>query len=68
MRTCARPGCERLVPSNLLACREDWFALPKPLRDAVWRHYRQGQEHTGEISEAYLAAFRACLEWWEANP
>ena len=54
---CPAPGCDRQVNYTMLACRPHWYAIPKSLRDAVWRTYRRGlgagsPEHT----EAVLAA------------
>ncbi len=38
-----------------------WFALPKPLRDAIWREYRPGQEHDKKPSARYLAVQRRAI-------
>jgi hypothetical protein len=37
-------------------CRDHWFALPKPIRDEIWRTYRKGQEDDKRPSEAYVRA------------
>jgi hypothetical protein len=39
----------------MFACRPHWFALRKPLRDAIWREYRQGQEADKLPSYRYMA-------------
>lgn len=39
---CPRRGCRVQVPYEQLACKRDWYALPKPIRDAVIRAYRRG--------------------------
>jgi hypothetical protein len=38
---CPRPGCKREVPPDLFACTPDWFSIPKPLRDQIWRTWRR---------------------------
>lgn len=55
--TCPAPGCAREVSDDLLACREHWYALPKPMRDALWRAYN---DH-GRGSPAHTAAVSSCL-------
>ncbi len=44
-------------------CKKHWFALPKPMRDAVWAAYRPGQEVTRDPSREYLEASRAAIEY-----
>ncbi len=47
----------------MFACRTDWYRLPKPYRDAIWRSYRAeplGQEHRH--------AMQAAHEWYLDNP
>lgn len=39
----------------MFACREHWYDLPKKLRDAIWREYRDGQEVDKRPSARYLA-------------
>jgi hypothetical protein len=39
--TCPGPGCASQVPTEMLACREHWFQVPKALRDEVWASWRQ---------------------------
>ena len=41
------------------------FRLPKPMRDAIWRVYRPGQEVTKDPSREYLATARACIRYLE---
>jgi hypothetical protein len=64
---CHRPGCKTAVPPRMFACRGDWFALPKPLRDAIWATYRRGQEITKDPSPEYLDAVQAAQEWYLAK-
>lgn len=59
--TCHAPDCTRQVPPKMFACREHWFRLPKNIRDAIWREYRDGQEIDKKPSVRYLAVQRfAC--------
>ena len=37
---CPGPGCELVVPTDMLACRRHWFQVSKPVRDEVWRAWR----------------------------
>lgn len=53
--TCHAPGCSRSVPPKMFACRNHWYALPKPIRDAIWFEYRSGQEQDKRPSFRYLA-------------
>lgn len=52
-------GCGRNVPYEQFACPRDWYRLPKPYRDAIWRGYRTGVGH----GEAMSAARR----WYEEH-
>lgn len=68
---CHWPSCDVEVPAALWGCKKHWFALPKNLRDAIWRTYRPGQEITKTPSKAYLEVAREVQEWiaiWEQNP
>lgn len=53
-RTCANPKCERRVMAGDLACRQCWFALPKLLRDAIWRTFRANDRmsYSSNVMEA----------------
>lgn len=55
VHTCHAHGCDKPVPTKMFACRRHWFALRKPLRDAIWREYRPGQEVDKRPSLRYLA-------------
>ena len=35
-KQCPMIGCEERHGRHLFCCRRHWFALPKPLRDAIW--------------------------------
>ncbi len=45
----------------MFACRSHWFALPKKIRDAVWREYRPGQEDDKTPSFRYMAVQRLAV-------
>jgi len=47
-------------------CREHWFKLPKPLRDAIWKEYMPGQEKTKTPSDRYLVV-AALVQGWIAG-
>jgi hypothetical protein len=53
--TCHAHGCKTPVPASLFMCRAHWYSLRKPLRDAIWREYRHGQENDKRPSPRYLA-------------
>jgi hypothetical protein len=59
--TCPGDGCTEQIPVNRLMCKDDWYRVPKPVRDAVWQTWDSGrgagsQEHRAAI----LAAIGAC--------
>lgn len=59
--TCHAHGCTRRVPPSMWGCRAHWFSLPKPIRDAVWREYRPGQESDKRPSFRYMAVQRLAV-------
>lgn len=59
--TCHAHGCTRRVPPAMFACKPHWFALRKPMRDAIWREYRPGQENDKKPSYRYLAVQRRAV-------
>jgi hypothetical protein len=58
LRTCPVPGCATQHKRSLLMCGWHWKLVPKHLRDAVWRTYKQD----GVFSEEYLEARDAAIE------
>lgn len=58
---CPRHGCTVTVPDHMFACRSHWFSLPKPIRDEIWRAYRDQGVGSPELTAAHLSA----LEHWE---
>ena len=59
---CHAKGCNIDVDPRLLMCLRHWRLLPAPLKRAVWRHYREGQERTKDPSAAYMEAQRAAID------
>lgn len=59
---CPRPECPRTVPDDLFACRGDWYALPRAIRDDIWRGYLDGQ--TADHAQAMADA----IEWYREHP
>ena len=57
---CPVPGCEEQIDRSRLMCRRDWYAVPKRLRDRVWKTWRSGREASSrEHREAVLKAIAA---------
>jgi hypothetical protein len=50
------------VRADRLMCVPDWRRVPKPLRDAIWEHYRHGQTALTCTPE-YREALRAVMTW-----
>lgn len=64
---CFWPGCPKTVPVSRLGCRPHWLALPKALRDAIWAHYRPGQD-AASCTPEYRDALHAALAYaYERN-
>src|SRR5262245_57613685 len=61
VHTCHAHGCNARVPPSMFMCRAHWFSLRKPLRDAIWREYRQGQEFDKSPSARYMAVQRRAV-------
>jgi hypothetical protein len=59
---CARPGCREQVPNGMLACRNDWMALPLEVRQQV-RDGWSFRKATGEAADHRLAVLKA-IEFW----
>lgn len=62
---CPGPRCggQREIPWHMLMCNRDWYALPKPIRTAVWRTWQDGRgagtpEHTRAMRLAVVIAQR----------
>jgi hypothetical protein len=48
----------------MLACRAHWYALPRRIRDRIWRAYRDGQEIDKQPSDEYSDAFDEAQAFW----
>lgn len=59
---CHVPHCNKTVPPHLLMCGAHWKCVPQRERNAVWKHYRKGQEVDKKPSPAYVAAAQAAIE------
>jgi hypothetical protein len=58
---CPVPGCGESIDASRLMCRRDWYLVPKPMRDQVWRTWRSGQgafsrEHGEAVRQAIIAS------------
>lgn len=60
--TCPRPECDLDVSDDMFACRPDWYALPKIIRDEIWGTWLGGDE------ASHLAAMADAVEWYRENP
>lgn len=49
-------------------CKAHWFALPRELRNKIWRAYRPGQERDMQPSAAYLAVALEVQQWIKEQP
>lgn len=64
---CHAYECDVPVPPKMFACKAHWFALPKPLRDEIWRTYRPGQEIDKQPSGDYMDAAREATRFLMAQ-
>ena len=60
---CHAEGCKTPVPLRMFMCKPHWFALPKSYRDAIWAHYRPGQEIDKDPSLEYLGAAMSAVNY-----
>jgi hypothetical protein len=67
MHECHWLGCNKQVPPALWGCPTHWYALPRSLRDRIWRTYTPGQETSGRPSAEYLEAARDVQAWIAEN-
>ena len=59
--TCHAHGCTTRVPPSMFMCRSHWYAFRKPMRDAIWKEYRPGQENDKRPSPRYMAVQRRAV-------
>ncbi len=64
---CHNPNCGKPIPPHLVSHSSAWFALPKKLRDDIWRTYRAGQEDDKRPTMTYIDALDACIKFWREN-
>jgi len=65
---CHAHGCKRKVPPRMFVCASHWRELPKPLQQAIWREYREGQEVTKTPTVRYLAVQRRAVGYLAFEP
>jgi hypothetical protein len=56
---CPAGGCTRRVPAHMLMCREDWYRVPKALRNALWTAWDGGR---GAGTPPHREAMRAAID------
>lgn len=56
-------NCCQPLPAKYVMHPKAWFKVPKRLRDAIWLHYRRGQEIDKSPSPEYIAALREVLRF-----
>lgn len=56
---CPGPECTEQVPAHMLMCRSHWYAVPGPIRQAVWATWKGG---AGAGTPAYTAAITRAIE------
>jgi hypothetical protein len=61
MHTCHAIECKVSVPPAMLMCKKHWFSVPSQMRNAVWKHYRGGQEGDWKPSKEYCEAAKAAV-------
>lgn len=64
---CHATACPVPIPPEMFMCPRHWFALPKPMRDAIWKTYRVGQCDDMNPSEAYCQSAKKCVEFLAAR-
>lgn len=58
---CHAHGCDKPVPPKMFMCKQHWYSLRKPMRDAIWLEYRPGQERDKDPSPRYMAVQRLAV-------
>jgi hypothetical protein len=61
--TCPADGCAIVVTDHMLMCRPHWFALPRPLRDAIYDTYRRGQAAGTHPTRDYVANVQSARDY-----
>ena len=60
---CHARDCGKNVPPEFLMCGRHWRMVPKKIRDAVWKHYREGQCDDLRVTREWLQAADAAIGW-----
>lgn len=60
-RECPIKGCAAIHDRSKLMCLAHWRRVPRPLKDELWRAYRED----GVLSEEYQQARDACISYVE---
>ena len=55
---CPAAGCTVAVPASMLMCAPHWYAVPKPLRRAVWATWADG---AGQGTLAHCQAIQLAI-------
>lgn len=61
---CPAPRCTKRVGTERLTCPSHWYAIPKPLRSAIWRAWDGG---AGAGTPEHQAAITAAIRSLEAG-
>ena len=46
---CGARSCGKIISRSRVFCRDHWFMLPKPLRDAIWQAHRN-RDHQASVN------------------
>jgi hypothetical protein len=61
-------GCGAQVARHMLACKRDWYRLPKELREAVWDGWQRRRSGRPNGVRDHARAVRAAIDWYVDNP
>lgn len=73
---CGASGCQTVIGPGKLFCPDHYFALPKGMRDDLWRCWRRAREawsgrltieEQGRRNAAYSDAFHAAKDYLAAR-
>ncbi len=51
---CHAEDCKVEVPPKMLMCLRHWRMVPRALQNAIWEHYRAGQEVDKRPTKEYM--------------
>lgn len=58
---CHATACTTACAPEMLMCRRHWYMVPQVVRNAVWRHYRDGQCDDKQPSDLWHQAADAAI-------